>query len=86
MLRFFAEVVLAMPFGWSVINQIAVNHLRSGSFVFWKIVPTFMLKCQTPLAPVTGTLRHRWVAPSIHAGLFLARSDGLLDVEPAQPA
>ena len=40
----FASVVLAMPFGWFVTIQIAMNHLRSGSFVSSKMVPTLIEK------------------------------------------
>ncbi len=34
----------AMPFLWDVISQMAANHLRSGSFVSSKIVPTLIEK------------------------------------------
>ena len=40
--RSLASVVEAMPLGWLVISQIAMNHLRSGSFVSSKIVPTLI--------------------------------------------
>ena len=36
------SVVLAMPFGWFVMSQIAINHLRSGSLVSSKIVPNLI--------------------------------------------
>jgi len=42
--RSFASWVLAIPFLLDVISQIAANHLRRGSFVSSKIVPTLMLK------------------------------------------
>ena len=34
--------MLAIPFLWLVRSQIAMNHLRSGSFVSSKIVPTLI--------------------------------------------
>ena len=37
-----ASVVEAIPFGWLVISQIAMNHLRSGSLVSANIVPTLI--------------------------------------------
>ena len=38
----FANWVLAIPFLWDVMNQTASIHVRSGSFVSSKMVPTLI--------------------------------------------
>lgn len=54
-----ASVVEAMPFLWLVIIQIASIHVRSGSLVPSKMVPTLMLN-RLPHAA------HLWVRPSLN--------------------
>ncbi len=40
----FASWVLAIPFLWEVISQIAISHFRSGILLSSKIVPTLIEK------------------------------------------
>ena len=49
-----------MPFLWDDIMYIAMNHFFSGSFVFWKMVPTRQEKRLRQWAHLN------WLSPLLH--------------------